>query len=197
MRALGSSALSAPTTGGITIKIIIVPEVASHARSESAEGKKGEGNRTNVKETICRFQRTAWSYVNARVLVLIAAVNASNFTRLISLSLAESSVRSRRMNETGRKRREKKRKRKGKEGRNSRRGRREKEEIEGDEQRDDNSMIQIRDLSEGLRSLPSDHSLFLSLSRALSSAPLSAVGRSARRLIKFSSNQICHSAVRF
>lgn len=93
---------------GITIKIIIVPEVASHARSESAEGKKGEGNRTNVKETICRFQRTAWSYVNARVLVLIAAVNASNFTRLISLSLAESSVRSRRMNETGRKRREKK-----------------------------------------------------------------------------------------
>lgn len=85
-----------------------MPEVASHARSESAEKKKGEGNGTNVKETICRFQRTARSYVNARVLVLIAAVNASNFTRLISLSLAESSVRSRRMNETGRKRREKK-----------------------------------------------------------------------------------------
>lgn len=78
------------------------------AQGEKGEGKREEGNRTSVKETICHFQRAARSYVNARVLVLIAAVNASNFTRLISLSLADSSARSRRMNETERKRREKK-----------------------------------------------------------------------------------------
>lgn len=62
--------------------MIIVPEVASRARS------KGWENGTSVKETICHFQSAARSYVRARVLVLIAAVNASNFTRLISLSLA-------------------------------------------------------------------------------------------------------------
>lgn len=55
----------------------------------------------------------------------------------------------------------------------------------GKEQRDDNSAIQIPRLI-GLVSPPRSP-------RAL----LSRRGRSARRLIKFSGNQICHSAVRF
>lgn len=143
---------------GITIKMIIVPEVASRARSKGTK-REGKGNGTrNVKETIRYFQRAARSRIHARRLSV--AVNASNFTRLISLSLAESSARSR--SEDGR------------------RG----EKKSGKEQRDDNFAIQIHDLSDS------------SLLRALL-AFVSRRSRSARRLIKFSGNQICHSAVRF
>lgn len=88
----------------ITIKMIIVPEVASHARSEEMEGvgRERKGKRDeNVKETICYaifsgpHDHTCkyipvHTYTYARALVLIATVNANNFTRLISLSLAES-----------------------------------------------------------------------------------------------------------
>lgn len=96
---------------GITIKMIIVPEVASRARSsfscpiERDEGGKGKRD-GNVKETICYFQRAARSHIHARERrCLSVAVNASNFTRLISLSLAES-ARSR--SEDGRKKEKKK-----------------------------------------------------------------------------------------
>lgn len=152
---LGSSDLPRRQRG-ITIKMIIVPEVASRARS------KGWENGMSVKETICHFQSGPHDRMCARVLVLIAAVNASNFTRLISLSLAGAGPFQERGWTRGNERKGKKR-----------------------EQRDDNFAIQIRDLSDNSSPPP------------LSCASLSRRSRSARRLIKFSGNQICHSAVRF
>lgn len=124
---LGSSAVPRRQPG-ITIKMIIVPEVASRTLD-----RKGWENGTNVKETICRFQRAARPYMRARVLVLIAAVNASNFTRLISLSLAaRRPVPEARRWTRGNERKEKRRR-----------------------QRDDNFAIQIRDLSDNSSPSPS------------------------------------------
>lgn len=101
--------------------MIIAPEVAPLVAD-----RKGGKNGTSVKETICHFQGAARSYVSATVLVLIATVNASNFTRLISLSLAVPARSGR--SEDGRAGTEEKGKKGG--------------------QRDDNFAIQIRDLSD-------------------------------------------------
>lgn len=93
-----------------------MPEVASRTRSKGdwgGEKRRGDEDE-NVKETICYFQRAARSCVHTctRASVLIAAANASNFTRLISLSLAESA---RFRSEDGRrKEKEKKKKKVGK-----------------------------------------------------------------------------------
>lgn len=150
----GSSALPRRQRG-ITIKMIIVLEVASLVRDRKEE-KRDERKGNDMPFSASRHGRTC-----ARVLVLIAAVNASNFTRLISLSLAEAGpVPEARMD--GRKEKKKQR----------------------NEQRDDNFAIQ----TPRLIGLPSPLRFC---------APLSRPGRSARRLIKFSGNQICHSAVRF
>lgn len=64
--------------------MIIVFEVASLVRDRKEE-KRDERKGNDMPFSASRHGRTC-----ARVLVLIAAVNASNFTRLISLSLAEA-----------------------------------------------------------------------------------------------------------
>lgn len=67
--------------------MIIVFEVASLVRDRKEE-KRDERKGNDMPFSASRHGRTC-----ARVLVLIAAVNASNFTRLISLSLAVPGAR--------------------------------------------------------------------------------------------------------
>jgi len=116
---------------------------------------------------------------NERRTVLIAAVNASNFTRLIRLSLAEA-VRSRSNDEREERGRERERER-------------ERETRKGKKRDKDNFAIQISATYRGLRGEEREWRFPPGGPRASPSRG----GGSAGRLIKFSGNQICHSAVRF
>lgn len=120
-------------------------------------GKRDEHKGNDMPFSVGPHGRT-----RARVLVLIAAVNANNFTRLISLSLA---VPARSRGEDGRAGTKKKEKKRG-----------QREII----------ILQYKSATYRITRLP-----------LRSRASLSRWSRSARRLIKFSGNQICHSAVRF